>query len=161
MDDVVKGFTAGFIATLVVTAMMTIKARMGLAPGLDVISLLAELVAAPGQPLYGWLAHFAVGMVVWGGLFALASDLVPGPYVAKGISFGVAGWLLMMFLFFPLAVELLFFAVAKKSRYHHNHSQGNPEKNGIHKQTRNIESAVEMCSEIAFEFRTCRAGCLV
>lgn len=108
MDDVVKGFTAGFIATLVVTAMMTIKARMGLAPGLDVISLLAELVAAPGQPLYGWLAHFAVGMVVWGELFALASDLVPGPYIAKGISFGVAGWLLMMFLFFPLAGHSVF-----------------------------------------------------
>ncbi|NNJ76012.1 MAG: hypothetical protein HKP56_12720 [Anderseniella sp.] len=108
MDYVVKGFTAGFIATLVVTAMMTIKTQLGLAPGLDFINLLAKVVEAPGQPLYGWLAHFAVGMVVWGGLFALASDLVTGPYIAKGISFGVAGWLLMMFLFFPLAGHSVF-----------------------------------------------------
>ncbi len=103
MNDAVKGMIAGFVATLAVTVMMTIKTWMGLAPGLDVISLLAKVVETPGRPLYGWLAHFAVGMVVWGSLFALASDLVPGPYIAKGISFGVAGWLVMMFLFFPLA----------------------------------------------------------
>ena len=45
---------------------------------------------------------------MWGGLFALASDLVPGPYIAKGMSFGIAGWLLMMFAFFPLAGHPVF-----------------------------------------------------
>ena len=58
MSAVVKGFTAGFIATLVVTAMMTIKTHMGLAPGLDVIGILARVGELPGHPLYGLARSF-------------------------------------------------------------------------------------------------------
>ena len=108
MDDVLKGFVAGFAGTIVLSIMMIVKAQMGVAPGFDVIAILAQVVEAPGQPFYGWLAHFAVGIFLWGGLFALASDVIPGPYAIKGIAFGIAGWLLMMLVFLPIAGHPVF-----------------------------------------------------
>ena len=70
MDDVMKGFPADFIATLVVTAMMTIKTHMEFAPEVDVIGILARVGEVPGQPWYGWLAYFAVGILLWGASLA-------------------------------------------------------------------------------------------
>ena len=108
MPDVVKGFTAGFIATLSVTSVMMIKTQLGLASGLEVIGLLAKVADAPGQLLYGWLAHFAVGALVWGGVFGLASDRFPVSCIINGIGLGAIVWFIMMLVFFPVAGHSVF-----------------------------------------------------
>lgn len=108
MDDVLKGFVAGFVATAILSILMVIKTQAGIATGFSVIDVLSAVVERPGEPAFGWVAHFAVGVLLWGGLFAIASDLVPGTYLIKGVIFGVAAWLLMMLVFFPYAGHQLF-----------------------------------------------------
>lgn len=108
MDDVVKGFAAGLAATGILSIMMLAKAMAGIAPEFNIIGILAHVAEAPGLPVYGWLAHFAVGTFLWGGLFALASDYIGGPFFVKGMVFGIASWLLMMIAFFPIAGHALF-----------------------------------------------------
>ena len=103
MDDVLKGFVAGFVATAIVSVLMIVKTQAGIATEFSVIDVLSAVVETPGQAEYGWAAHFAVGVFLWGGLFALASDVFPGSYLIKGLIFGVASWLLMMLGFLPYA----------------------------------------------------------
>ena len=103
-----KGFAAGFVATVVLSALMVMKSMMGLMPELDVIAILSNMMGA-SSPAIGWAAHFMIGIVVWGGLFAWLDPHLPGgSYWLKGIIFGVGAWLLMMIAVMPMAGEELF-----------------------------------------------------
>lgn len=108
LQNVPKGLVAGFIATLVLSALMVAKSMMGLMPELNVIEMLTQTMGASSQ-LAGWAVHFVIGSVVWGGLFALLAARIPGEsFWLKGILFGVAAWLLMMILVMPMAGAGLF-----------------------------------------------------
>jgi Family of unknown function (DUF6789) len=101
--NLLKGVVAGFVATLVLSVLMILKARMGLLPGFNVIAMLAK-VTGTGSPVVGWVAHFGIGAVLWGALFAwLDPNLPGGSHWIKGVIFGCGAWLLMMVLFMPLA----------------------------------------------------------
>ncbi len=102
MDNLQSGFLAGFIATVALSVLMILKSLMGLMPELDVIAMLAGMLG--GSVVIAWIAHFVIGTVVWGGLFAATYANIPGDSaVSKGIVFGVAAWLLMMILVMPMA----------------------------------------------------------
>lgn len=104
---IVNGFIAGFVATLVLSAMMIAKAMMGLMPALDVAAMLSMMMGAP--IIVGWLAHFMIGTIVWGGAFVVLNAYLPGKALwLKGISFGVAAWLGMMIVIMPMAGAGLF-----------------------------------------------------
>src|SRR5215208_561588 len=102
MSDALKGVIAGFIATLVLSALMILNSTIGLMPQIDIVRLLTTLgtltVAA------AWMDHFIVGVVVWGLLFAAfdATTTRPAPWL-KGVIFGAFAWLMMMTAFMPLA----------------------------------------------------------
>ncbi|MBU6445667.1 MAG: hypothetical protein KGR48_17330 [Alphaproteobacteria bacterium] len=103
-----KGIFAGFIATIVLSLLMIMKAMMGMMPNLNVIAMLTHMSGA-SSPLVGWVMHFMIGSVVWGGLFALLYDRIPGgSALMKGIVFGVGAWLLMMVMVMPMAGAGLF-----------------------------------------------------
>lgn len=105
--NIMKGFAAGFAATLVLSALMLLKSMMGLMPALDVISMLGAM--SGGGAAMGWLGHFLIGTVLWGGLFAWGNDYVPGEsQLIKGLWFGTGAWLLMMLFVMPLAGAGLF-----------------------------------------------------
>ncbi len=88
--------------------MMVVKSMMGLMPELDVIAMLTGMIGAT-SPAVGWVAHFAIGTIVWGGLFALLAEAMPGhAYWIRGIVFGIGAWLLMMILVMPIAGAGLF-----------------------------------------------------
>jgi len=57
-----------------------------------------------GAPLIvGWIAHFIIGTLAWGGAFAFLYDVIPGGSATlKGIVFGVAAWLGMMIVVMPM-----------------------------------------------------------
>jgi len=57
------GVGAGFAATIVLSAMMVLKAMAGIMPEVNVIALLSTMLGEPGMPLIGWIAHFAIGTV--------------------------------------------------------------------------------------------------
>lgn len=107
MTDFKAGFVAGFFATVVLSAMMVAKSMMGVMPELDVIHMQSGMMGAPA--VLGWLAHFMIGTLAWGGGFAVLYGLIPGSgAVAKGIVFGIAAWLGMMVMVMPMAGAGLF-----------------------------------------------------
>lgn len=107
MNKINSGLVAGFSATVVLSVMMLAKGMMGVMPELDVISMISTMMGAP--PAMGWLGHFMIGTVAWGGGFAILYGLIPGgTAVMKGIAFGIAVWLGMMVLVMPMAGAGLF-----------------------------------------------------
>ncbi|HEC71452.1 hypothetical protein LCGC14_2238660 [marine sediment metagenome] len=107
MTNLKSGFLAGFIATVVLSVLMVMKGMMGVMPELDVAAMLAGMIGAP--VIVGWIVHFLIGTVAWGGGFAVLYDYIPGSSaVQKGIVFGIAAWLGMMILIMPMAGAGLF-----------------------------------------------------
>ncbi len=103
-----NGIIAGFAATTVLSAFMVMKQMMGMMPDLDVIAVLTKM-SGSSSPGVGWLMHFAIGSIVWGGLFALIQDHVPGGnIILRGAIFGAGAWLLMMVMVMPMAGAGLF-----------------------------------------------------
>ncbi|PKQ13290.1 MAG: hypothetical protein CVT70_04785 [Alphaproteobacteria bacterium HGW-Alphaproteobacteria-1] len=102
MTDLKPGLLAGFIATVVLSLLMIGKAMMGVMPELDVIAMLSGMMGMPSA--MGWVVHFVIGTIAWGGGFALLYSAIPGgSAVIKGIVFGIAAWLMMMIAVMPMA----------------------------------------------------------
>ncbi len=102
MTNLKNGFLAGFVATAVLSVLMVAKGMMGVLPELDVAAMLAMMMGAP--IIVGWIAHFMIGTVAWGGGFAILYDMIPGgSAVLKGIVFGIVAWLGMMIVIMPMA----------------------------------------------------------
>ena len=75
---------------------------MGVMPELDVIVMLSAMMGAPA--IVGWIAHFMIGSIAWGGGFAVLYGAIPGgSALVKGIVFGIAAWLGMMIVVMPMA----------------------------------------------------------
>lgn len=107
MTKTIRGIGAGFAATLVLSMIMVAKGMMGLMPELNVIAMLSAMMQS--APIIGWIAHFMIGMLAWGVGFVLVSRILPGKTnLAKGISFGVGTWVMMMLVIMPMAGAGLF-----------------------------------------------------
>src|SRR5215467_7319766 len=102
-----RGIVAGFVATVVLSAMMVMKQSMGIMPELNPIAMIAEMAGAR-SPLVGWIGHFVIGSVFWGAGFAIVSPYLPGPYWLRGSIFAAGAWLMMMIVVLPMAGAGLF-----------------------------------------------------
>lgn len=103
-----KGIVAGFVATIVLSALMFMKTQMGLMPELNPIKMMSDMLGASTLAV-GWTMHFLIGTIVWGTLFAWLDPNLPGSgHWLKGIWFGIGAWLLMMFIVMPMAGAGLF-----------------------------------------------------
>lgn len=103
-----NGFLAGFAATVVLSIFMMMKEMMGMMPEMNVIAMLTAMSHA-STPMMGWAMHFMIGTIVWGGLFALLHDRIPGgSTVVRGVVFGIGAWLMMMIAVMPMAGAGLF-----------------------------------------------------
>jgi hypothetical protein len=97
-----KGMVAGFVATVALSALMVMKATMGVMPELNPIRMIAEMLGAPLA--VGWAMHFVIGTVLWGTLFAWLNGALPGEsHWLKGIVFAAGAWLVMMVVMMPMA----------------------------------------------------------
>jgi hypothetical protein len=101
MSAIIKGIIAGFIGTLVLTGLMILKKNMGVMPALDPVHMMstmaAEKMGTEVNLKLGWIMHFMIGSVAWGGAFAVLNDVLPGhSQVVKGVALGVGAWLMMM-----------------------------------------------------------------
>jgi uncharacterized membrane protein YagU involved in acid resistance len=102
MNNIGKGVIAGFVATTILSMLMLMKSAMGVMPELDIVAMLGSMMGT--GPAMGWIAHFMIGSVVWGGLFAVLSPSLPGGNLwLKGVVFGIGAWLLMMVAVMPMA----------------------------------------------------------
>lgn len=108
-----KGIFAGFIATVVLSALMLMKQRMGLMPQLNPVGMLTNM-AGGSTPAVGWTLHFLIGTGLWGTLFPWFDARIPdertwvGSHWIKGTLFGIGAWILMMILVMPMAGAGLF-----------------------------------------------------
>ena len=88
-DRIGNGIVAGFIATFVMSALHEPVALVTAAVGMH----------AP----VGLLFHFFVGTLLWGSLFGFVHDWLAGPSWLRGIVFGFAAALAVLFVIAPLA----------------------------------------------------------
>lgn len=102
MRNISAGLLAGFVATVVLSAMMIAKGMMGMLPELNVAAMIANMMGVSVG--VGWIVHFMIGTIAWGAGFAALNAMLPGSsVVVKGIVFGTAAWLGMMILVMPMA----------------------------------------------------------
>jgi hypothetical protein len=90
---------------------MFLKSRLDWLPSFhpyeDLQQMLSHLVGGSVHPLVPWALSFLNGAVVLGMLFGRIYRLLPGRSgAAKGLVFGVFGWLVMGVLFFPMLIEV-------------------------------------------------------
>lgn len=113
ISKIFKGILAGLAATLALTLLMMMKKMTGAMPELDPINMLATMVSGkigvPKNMVFGWVAHFMMGAVMWGGLFAVFHKLLPTDNpILKGMIFSVVPWFLMMTRAMPMSGAGLF-----------------------------------------------------
>lgn len=112
-SNIAKGMIAGLVATLVLSLLMMMKKMMGVMPELDPVHMMSDMAAqqmgmAPNI-MVGWVMHFMIGTVAWGGAFAVLNNRLPGTgQVIKGISLGIAAWIIMMLGPMPMSGAGLF-----------------------------------------------------
>jgi len=108
MPDSWKGIIAGFIATVVISAIFVAFNAMGVLPELDIVHHIDQLGSV--QRGAAWVDHFIVGTLLWGPIFtAFDSMMLEGwPRWQKGLIFGLIAWLLMMLIFMPVVGGGLF-----------------------------------------------------
>lgn len=101
-SNIGKGIAAGFAATIVLSLIMVMKQTMGLMPELNPIHMLSQMMDTQTAAV-GWVAHFFIGAVIWGALYAWLDAKLPGPHWLRGILFATGAWLLMMIVVMPMA----------------------------------------------------------
>ena len=102
-----RAMAAGFVATVALSALMVMKAMMGLMPDLNAIRMLTQMshamLGTPASPVIGWLLHFLIGTVSWGTTYAWLRPRLPGTPLQRGLIFATGAWLLMMIMVMPMA----------------------------------------------------------
>ncbi len=99
-----SGLLAGLAATVVLSALMVMKAAMGVMPELDLPKMIAGMMGSPDSPMLGWAVHFMIGVVGYGLAMAFLNGRLPGNSpTTHGVIIGFVGWLLMMVMVMPMA----------------------------------------------------------
>ena len=103
-----KGVIAGFVATVVLSALIMLFNAAGVLKQLDIVEHIDKLGSI--QRAAAWVDHFIVGALLWGPIFAAfdATTEVNRPRWQKGLMFGVIAWFLMMIIFMPVIGAGLF-----------------------------------------------------
>jgi len=104
--NIKAGLLSGLAATIVLSILMIMKAKMGIMPDLNAIKMLAGMMHAP--LMMGWVAHFMIGVVVWGLLFSALVNKLPGGVMLSAIIFSIGAWFMMMIGPMPMAGAGLF-----------------------------------------------------
>ncbi len=108
-----KGMIGGFAGSVVLMILMMMKAKMGVMPELNPVHMMADMVAEmmgmEPNVMIGWVMHFVIGTVVWGGMFAVFNSLIPAhSQIIKGVMLGIFAWLMMMIGPMPMGGAGLF-----------------------------------------------------
>jgi Family of unknown function (DUF6789) len=109
MSNSMRALISAFVATLAVSGLVLLKTSLNIAPEFGLVRLLTRL-GGIGQ-VQAWMDHFIIGTIIWGLMFAAYDSMTnKGSYLAKGLLFGLFGWLVMMVAFMPI-VSAGFFGV--------------------------------------------------
>lgn len=101
-----RSIVAGAAGSVAHFILMYLKSRTGLLPSFQPYqsfqAALADLIGTNVPAVVPWALSFLNGMTILGFLFARINRLLPGRSgTAKGVAFGLAGWVFMGLIFFP------------------------------------------------------------
>jgi len=97
-----NGLIGGFVGSAVLAVVFVMKGMMGIMPEMNIIMMLSDMMKMGAA--MGWAAHFMIGTIVWGGIFAVANNSIPGgTQTLKGVVLGIVAWLMMMIVVMPMA----------------------------------------------------------
>jgi hypothetical protein len=102
-----RGFGAGLVATIVLSIFMVVMPAIGLLPGLNLVAVLSHALGAQSA-VAGWIAHYVVGVLLWGALFAWLDGKMFFPHWINGLLFASVVWLGVMLVIMPIAGEGVF-----------------------------------------------------
>jgi hypothetical protein len=113
LRNFISSLLAGFGATTVHIALMTIKHRAGILPDFepyeDLQRLLSSMTALSIEAPFSWLLPFINGALILGFVFGKLFIHLPGrTAITKGGAFGFMAWLVMGFGLLPLAGRGIF-----------------------------------------------------
>lgn len=112
MRKIKDGLIAGFIATVFLSILMIVKAKLGLLPKMnpidDILFIADKFLGVEVTLAVGWGLHFFIGTVLWGAAYVFISPRLPGSDLSKGLMFGLIAWLAMMVAFMPMAGDGFF-----------------------------------------------------
>ena len=113
LRSIFRSLAAGACGSIAHSGLMLLKSSVGLLPGFhpydDLQRALGDLVGSAVSPVIPWALSFLNGSLVLGLLFSRLYPSLPGDSgAAKGVVFGVAGWIAMGVLAFPLLGQGLF-----------------------------------------------------
>jgi Family of unknown function (DUF6789) len=104
---ILRSIIAGLAGSIVHFVFMRLKAQTGMLaefqPYQSFQIALSRWVGADVPMIVPWALSFLNGMTILGFLFARTNRLLPGSTgAAKGVTFGLVGWLFMGLIFFPV-----------------------------------------------------------
>src|SRR5690242_8871305 len=91
LDTLARGLLAGLAATFVLSLLIVLKQALGLMPGLNLVMILASALGYH-SPAGGWLAHYVIGVLFWGTLFAWWDRQLRFPHWFNGLMFASVVW---------------------------------------------------------------------
>ena len=108
-----KSLAAGLCGSAAHSGLMFLKSWMGWLPSFhpyeDIQAALSRLVGGSVSPAIPWALSFLNGAVVLGILFGRLYRVLPGHSgAAKGVVFGIFGWMAVGVLLFPVLDQGLF-----------------------------------------------------
>ena len=107
VDRIWRTTCAGLCGSAAHSGLMLLKSEMGWLPSFqpyhDLQQALSQLAGSSVHPAMPWALSFLNGSVLLGFLFGRAYCWLPGDSgAAKGLVFGVLGWMAMGLVFFPM-----------------------------------------------------------
>ena len=107
VDSTARGVCAGLVATCSLAAVLIVTRAVGVMSHIDLVAILAHALGSHSLAV-GWSAHFFVGTLLWGPLFAWADRRSRYTHWVNGLAFGSVVWLGVMLVIMPLAGAGLF-----------------------------------------------------
>jgi hypothetical protein len=109
VQDLSKGLLAALVATIVLSVLIIMKDMMGIMPALHPPKMIAGLMGVPNASVFGWVAHFMIGVGLYGFAIAVFARRRRGRnHLARGIWLAILGWTVMMVAIMPMVGAGLF-----------------------------------------------------
>lgn len=92
--NILAAVVSGLVGTVIFSMVLIMAPKMGM-PKMDIVSLLGSMFKKEGNPLFGWLAHFMMG-IVFAVVYALLWSVgIGSPTLVNGLMFGAVHWLIV------------------------------------------------------------------
>ena len=105
--DVSRILIGGFVGTIAITLMMYFGASMMIGAPMDIAGELAGMIGAPW--MLGMVMHFVLGTAIFSLAYAYAAPrFLLGSAPIRGMTWGVALWLVAMLMMSPMMGKGLF-----------------------------------------------------